>query len=167
MIKYPRNNHSWHGNFQLANYYAPVYKYRTGKYLILIISAWFLLNSCDSNHRKNDNAETGITIAVLNGPSALSIIKMMNDHKLNYKNLPIDFIIRNEPSQIKSLMFRKEADFAFLPSTMAAVLYNNGIDYQVVSVPLWGSMYLVGTDDAVHTLSDLKGKTVCQMGSFA
>ena len=140
------------------------YLFKTGKLFILLLWTGLIISGCGRHHTNHDISETGIKVAVLNGPSALSIIKMMDDGRLDYHNLPVDFIIRNEPSQIKSLMFRNEVDFAFLPSTMAAVLYNNGIDYQLVSVPLWGSMYLVGTLDSIRTLSGLKGSTVCQMG---
>jgi len=129
-----------------------------------MLSACLFISACGRHPTNHDLSETGIKVAVLNGPSALSIIKMMDDGRLKYQNLPVNFIIRNEPSQIKSLMFRNEVDFAFLPGTMAAMLYNNGIDYQLVSVPLWGSMYLVCTGDSVLSLSDLKGTTVYQMG---
>ncbi len=105
-----------------------------------------------------------IRVGVLNGPAAVSIIRMMESGKLQNGEMPVEFIIRSEPSQIKSLMFREEIDFAFLPSTTAAILYNSGFSYKAVAVPLWGTMYLVGDDSTIRSVKDLRGKTISQMG---
>ncbi len=139
-------------------------KFFFGFLCFICLIALTLMTGC--NHRSSGKKGEApvINIGVLNGPSAVSIIKMMDRGSLREKDIPLKFIIRSEPGQIKSLMFRHQVDFAFLPSTMAALLYNNGFDFRVASIPLWGTMFLVGSDSSVHTLRDLKGKSIYQMG---
>lgn len=46
---------------------------------------------------------------------------------------------------------------------MAAITYNKGMDYRLVAVPVWGTLYLVGQDTAVTEWENLKGKRVYVM----
>jgi len=52
------------------------------------------------------------------------------------------------------------ADFAILPTTMAAILYNRGIDYKLAAIPVWGTLYLFGTDTTITRWEMLRGKTI-------
>lgn len=69
----------------------------------------------------------------------------------------------NEPLQVRKMMLDGTADFAILPTTMAALLYNKGLDYRMVAVPLRGTLYLCGNDTTIHTWNDLRGKKVYLM----
>jgi NitT/TauT family transport system substrate-binding protein len=73
------------------------------------------------------------------------------------------FEIKNEPNQVKALLFEGKPDFAIVPTTMAALLYNKGIEYQLAAIPVMGSLYLFGSDTSIHSWSDLKGKKVSLM----
>ncbi|HLF33587.1 MAG TPA: PhnD/SsuA/transferrin family substrate-binding protein [Cyclobacteriaceae bacterium] len=131
------------------------------KYILL---AAYLMTGCKDQRSGGKGEADRVRVGVLNGPAAVSIVQMMERGKLTAGEIPIEFIIRSEPGQIQSLMFHEEVDFAFLPSTTAAILYNSGFNYQAIVVPLWGSMYLVGSDPAITTVRDLRGKSVGQMG---
>jgi NitT/TauT family transport system substrate-binding protein len=131
------------------------------KYFILLL---IIISGCGKTNSGKEPIPVRIRVGVLNGPSAVSIVKMMNNARVSRDSTSIEFIVKSEPSQVKSMMFREEVEFAFLPSTTAAILYNMGLNYQVAVIPLWGTMYLIGEDESVHSLSDLKGKTVYQMG---
>jgi NitT/TauT family transport system substrate-binding protein len=47
---------------------------------------------------------------------------------------------------------------------MAAILYNMGLPYQVIAVPVWGTLYLVGTGNDSIGWPDLKGRKIYLMG---
>ena len=106
-------------------------------------------------------------VAVLKGPSAISMIKMINEG-FSDRGKQAEFRIYNEPDQVNALMIRKQADIVLLPANMAAVLYNKGVsEYVLAAVPVWGSMYLAGTDTSVRSIDDLRGKTVYLMARGA
>ena len=68
--------------------------------------------------------------------------------------------ILNEPLQVRKMMIDGSADFAILPTTMAAIVYNKGLDYQLIAIPVWGTLYVVGSDPTINRWEDLRGKRV-------
>lgn len=128
------------------------------KFLLLIYITLFLLSGCD-----NKSTNKKITIATLKGPSAMGMIKMM-DSLANTENAKSEILIFNEPIQVRKLMLENKADFAILPTTMGAILYNKGLNYKLAAVPVWGTLYLFGTDSTIKTWNDLKGKRIHLMG---
>ncbi|MCF8359500.1 MAG: ABC transporter substrate-binding protein [Prolixibacteraceae bacterium] len=68
--------------------------------------------------------------------------------------------ILNEPIMVRKMMLEGTADFAILPGTMSAITYNKGLDYKLIAVPVWGTLYLFGSDSTIHDWADLKGKRI-------
>lgn len=83
-----------------------------------------------------------IKVGLLNGPTAVSFAQMM-DAELKIDGQRIEFLIYDEPLHIQALMAQNKLDFAVLPTVMAANLYNKDINYQVVGISVWGSLYVV------------------------
>ncbi|MFW5645288.1 MAG: ABC transporter substrate-binding protein, partial [Bacteroidota bacterium] len=54
--------------------------------------------------------------------------------------------------------------FAVLPSTLGALVYNKTGNYILAGIPVWGTLYLFGSDTSITTWEDLKGKKVSLMG---
>ena len=75
----------------------------------------------------------------------------------------VHVVMVNEPLQARKLMLEGKADMVLLPMTMAALSYNKGLDYRLVAVPVWGTLYLYGEDTTITRWEDLKGKTVHTM----
>ncbi|MFN8206232.1 MAG: PhnD/SsuA/transferrin family substrate-binding protein [Bacteroidales bacterium] len=107
-----------------------------------------------------------VQIAVLRGPSAMSMVGLM-DKGFRFGNRQAVFQVFNEPAQVQALMVRGETDIALLPGNMAAILYNRGVDYRLVSVPVWGTLFLAGEDSSVQDWNDLRGKKVYLMARGA
>jgi len=126
-----------------------------------ILSLALLLSAC-ADTKKPGETSTVYTLATLKGPSSMGMIKMidsLNDgssHSLEVK-------ILNEPLQVRKMMLDGSADFAILPTTMAAIMYNMGSDFRLIAVPVWGTLYLVGNDTGVSRWDDLRGKRVYVM----
>ena len=104
-----------------------------------------------------------IKIGILEGPSAVSFIKMI-DQPPTIAGRKVEFIIKSEPIQIQALMMQNELDFAILPTVMAANLYNKGIDFRLLAIPIWGTLYLISNDSAYQHIDDLENSTVHVFG---
>lgn len=124
------------------------------RYLFAILIILIVLTGCNS---KSENKK--ITIATLKGPSAMGMIKIIDSLAIT-KNSETEVIILNEPIQVRKLMLENKVDFAILPTTMGAILYNRGINYKLAAIPVWGTLYLFGSDTSIQTWNDLKGKKI-------
>ena len=75
------------------------------------------------------------------------------------------FNIEAAPDAVAPLIAQGETDIAAVPANLASVLYNNtkgGV--QVLAINTLGVMYIVGTDENVQSVEDLKGKTIYASG---
>lgn len=126
--------------------------------LLLMISLGF--SSC------TEKPSNTIRIGVLEGPSAISFIQMIDKSPvINGKQ--VEFIIKSDPQQIQALMMQHELDFAVLPTVMAANLYNKGVDFKLVACPIWGTLYLLSNDTNVQSFDDLNNQSVSVFGQGA
>lgn len=103
-----------------------------------------------------------LEIGVLRGPTAVETIQL-TDSLSRCSKAGIEVKMFDEPLLLRKEMMEGNVDFAFLPMTMAALMYNKGTDYRLVAVPLWGSLYLCGTDTTITGISGLRGKKVSMM----
>jgi NitT/TauT family transport system substrate-binding protein len=139
------------------------------KYLctLIFITCLPLLIGCGGKSAGNRESSDYCTIATLKGPSALGMIKMIDSIKYhdrlyteNGVKKGITIVILNEPLQVRKMMIDGTADFAILPMTTAAVLYNKGLDYKLAAVPIWGTFYLCGKDSTIKNWSNLRGRRI-------
>jgi NitT/TauT family transport system substrate-binding protein len=135
-----------------------------GKSRIIFYFLVGLSIACSDQQRSGDSGLNEINIGVLNGPSKVSMVKMIRDFTVLEENIKINYVIRNSPDPIISDMVKGELEFAVLPTTSAALLYNRGVRYRVLGIPIWGSLSLAGTRTDLHRIEDLKGKTIYLMG---
>ncbi|MBS3770266.1 MAG: ABC transporter substrate-binding protein [Bacteroidales bacterium] len=127
------------------------------KATITILILLIFLASCGS--RTGDENTESIDIATLRGPSAISMIHMI-DSLQTIQDRKVNFQIKNEPLQIRPLLFQEKVEFAVVPTNMASILYNKGVNYQLAAVPVWGTLYLFGKSEEVTSWDDLKGKKI-------
>lgn len=106
--------------------------------------------------------ENLVKTATLKGPSAMAMIFMLEE-KRAIGGVPVEYKIYNEPNQIKALILEESVDFAVVPSTMGALLYNRTGKYILAGIPVWGTLYLFGTDPEIEGWKDLPGKKVSLM----
>lgn len=126
----------------------------------MVLAFFTLFSSCGEN--KNEKAESHYVVASLRGPSSMGMLHFI-DSVSHAKNADVEIRIFDEPLQVRKMMLDGSADFANLPSTMAALLYNKGVDYHFAAVPTWGTLYLCGNDSTIHSWDGLRGKTVYLM----
>jgi len=123
--------------------------------LYILLPFLFIIVSCNSGSNNKNEVKT----ATLAGPSAMAMIQMI-DEKPVLETTPTSFIIKNEPNQIKAMILNEEVEFAVVPSTMGALLYNKTGKYILAAIPVWGTLYLFGSDTTVTSWSGLKGKKI-------
>jgi NitT/TauT family transport system substrate-binding protein len=105
--------------------------------------------SCSGSREGTDTGVDSVfTIVTLQGPSSMGMIWMI-DSLRRATNPSVSVEIVAEPIQVRKRMLEGTADFAVLPLTMAAILYNKGIDYRLLAIPVWGTLYLAGSDPSV------------------
>ncbi len=125
--------------------------------VIIIVAA-----GCGGNAR-NSESKTSYTVATLKGPSSMAMIRLIDS--INSTADPgIRIDILDEPTQVRKMVLDGSADFAILPTTTAAIIYNKDVDYKLIAIPVWGTLYLLGSDTAITGWEDLRNKTVNVMG---
>jgi NitT/TauT family transport system substrate-binding protein len=127
-----------------------------GRSILYIVTLVLFCFSCGNYSGKNIDKHN-ITIASLNGPSSMALIKLI-DSLGSGTNNNIKVEILDEPVQVRKMMIEGRAGFALIPTTMAAILYNKGLDYRLVAIPVWGNLYLFGNDTTITSWEDLRGK---------
>lgn len=126
--------------------------------ILSVLAIVLLFLGC--RNTSSDSKNTSVfTIATLKGPSSMGMIKLI-DSLNSGTGHSIQVKILNEPIQIRKMMIDGTADFAILPTTMAAIIYNKGLEYQLISIPVWGTLYLFGSDTTITCWNDLRGKRV-------
>jgi NitT/TauT family transport system substrate-binding protein len=120
------------------------------------------MNGC----RTKSTKDATIDILTLKGPSGMGMIAMIDSPaSLGLEQVNIEVL--EEPMQVRARLLVDKPEFAVLPLNMAAILFNKNIDYQVLAIPVWGTLYLFGSDTTTITWSNLKGKYVHLMGKGA
>ena len=133
---------------------------RLSRYLLMLFLLMAFFSSC--RHAPSNE----ITIGIPDGPTVISMMRMIDNPPV-IDGRKIRLIVQPEPLQIQAMMVQKKLDFAFLPTVMAANIYNKGVDYRVLAIPVWGTLYVVTNDSSIHDTSDLNNKTVHIFGQGA
>lgn len=106
-------------------------------------------------------AETApVRVGALKGPTAMGMVQMMADKADAY-----DFTLAAAPDEIVPLLVKGELDIAAVPANLGSVLYNNtqgGV--KALAINTLGVLYIVERGDTVHSVADLKGRTLVTAG---
>jgi NitT/TauT family transport system substrate-binding protein len=121
-------------------------------------------------YASTDDAETTVRIGALSGPTAMGLVKLMDDAENGETENTYEFAeLSTDPSTFAAPLATGEIDIAAVPSNLSSVIYNNtdgGI--QVLAINNLGVLDIVerGADD-ISSISDLAGKTIYATGEGA
>lgn len=123
----------------------------------------------EETHTENTNEKTDVRIAALKGPTAMGMVKLMNDFDEGMTSFnEYTFTIAASADEITPQIVQGNLDIAAVPANLASVLYNkDGVDVSVLAVNTLGVLYIVENGDSVQSVSDLKGKTIYASGKGA
>lgn len=115
----------------------------------------------------NNEIATGIRVAALKGPTAMGMVKMMDDDQLaetgNY-----DFTVITAIDEITAGFVKGDLDIAAVPANLASVLYHNTDGkVKVLVINTLGVLNIVENEESVNSIEDLKGKTIYATGKGA
>lgn len=111
--------------------------------------------------------EVTVKISTLRGPTGIGMIKMLDEEPSLGEGVAAEYEISGAPDVVVSKVLSGETDIASLPTNVAAKLYNKGVPYRLGAVTGYGVLYIVGSDNSLTELEQLKGKTLFNIGKAA
>lgn len=151
--------------------------------LLLALSMLFALAACGTTGT-DDPSSTGaasgaqstapsaqdvtLNVATLKGPTGIGMVKLMKDAKDGSTANKYNFTLAGAPDEITAKFIKGEFDIAAVPVNLAATLYNKMKgNVQVMAVNTLGVLYILENGNSIHSISDLKGKTIYATGKGA
>ena len=103
---------------------------------------------------------TPVRVGALKGPTAMGMVQMMENKADAYA-----FTLAAAPDEIVPLLVKGELDIAAVPANLGSVLYNNTQGaVKALAINTLGVLYIVERGDTVHSVADLKGRTLVTAG---
>ncbi len=109
--------------------------------------------------------KTELRIAALKGPTAIGMVKVMEDASAGTSANDYNFTIAGTADEISAGLVKGELDIAAVPCNLASVLYNKTKgQIKLAGINTLGVLYIVETGDSIQSVEDLKGKTIYSTG---
>lgn len=106
-----------------------------------------------------------IAVAALKGPTAMGLVKLIEDDASQNRYA---FTIAGAVDEITPKLVKGDVQIAAVPANLASVLYNNTKgQVQVLAINTLGVLYIVENGEDIHTVEDLRGKTILTAGKGA
>lgn len=120
------------------------------------------VESSEVSSQLETEVQLAANVGALKGPTAMGMVKLMSDQETNTE---LNFTIAASADEITPKLIQGELDIAAVPANLASVLYNNTEGkIQVLAVNTLGVLYIVESGDTVHSVEDLRGKTIYSSG---
>jgi NitT/TauT family transport system substrate-binding protein len=114
-----------------------------------------------------DNSElVTVKVSALKGPTAMGMVKLMQDSDEGKSANQYSFSLTSIDEIIPRIS-RGDVDIAAVPANLAATFYNNAGKYQVLAINTLGVLYIVEKGNTIHSVEDLRGKTMYVAGNGA
>jgi NitT/TauT family transport system substrate-binding protein len=109
-----------------------------------------------------------VSVAGLNGPTSIGMIKLFEDYTNPTKNIEINYTNASAPDQLVGKLIQGELDFAAVPTNLASIIYNKTDGaYQLTNVNTLNVIYILTNGVEINSIKDLEGKTVHVSGKGA
>lgn len=106
-----------------------------------------------------------IKIAALKGPTAIGMVKVMDDAAAGTTTNNYNFTIAGTADEISAGLVKGDFDIAAIPCNLASVLYNKTKgQIKLAGINTLGVLYIVETGETINSVEDLKGKTIYSTG---
>ncbi len=109
--------------------------------------------------------QADINIGGLKGPTAMGMVQLMEQNEQGLAANHYTFTLAGTADEISAKIVKGELDIAAVPANLASVLYNKTEGkVKVLAINTLGVLYLVESGDSIHSVADLKGKTIYTVG---
>lgn len=112
---------------------------------------------------KKENKELSLKVVMPYGTPTLSMVKMITENPSLGDGVTVDYEKIQATDVLVSMLINSEPDIAMVPTNLAATIFNKGIDYKLAASSVWGTLYLVSSED-IKSVEDLKGKKIGSLG---
>lgn len=146
---------------------------------IALIFALLILVSCTAKKDRAENKleeknistldeRTTMKILALKGPTGMGLSKLMEENERGNTRNAYEFELTESPENLLAKAVKDEADIIAMPSNMAAILWNKTEgEFRVLNANTLGVLNIVGAEDSIKSLSDLKGRKIYASGKGA
>jgi NitT/TauT family transport system substrate-binding protein len=109
-----------------------------------------------------------LKIGALKGPTGMGMAQLMEQDAAGATAGDYEFTLLDSPDDMTAKIINGELDAAAIPTNLALTLYNktNGA-IQLAAVNTLGVLFVLEKGDTIHSIADLKGKTVYTSGKGA
>ena len=112
----------------------------------------------------NGGASGKTRIAALKGPTGVGMAKLTADDDAGAEK-QYEVTFSSSPEDVKAGILNGSYDIAAIPTNLAATLYNKAkAEIAVLAVNTYGVLYVLEDGDTVHSVADLRGKTLYATG---
>jgi NitT/TauT family transport system substrate-binding protein len=112
--------------------------------------------------------KTDVSVAALIGPTGMGLAPLMDKQDKGEAENNYSFTLSGTPDDIVAKITSGEADIAAVPVNLAPILYSKTSGkVQLLAINTLGVLYVVERGDTVHSVADLKGKTLYASGQAA
>jgi len=125
--------------------------------IAMIFSLFISFSACG---KKLDS----IVVAVPDGAPALGMSYLMKEYPTEIDGVKVTYKIVDGTTGIRAAVSSGEADFAIMPTNMAATLYNGGLDIRVAGTNCYGLLYMISNQEGEFSLDSLKGQVLHTIG---
>lgn len=136
--------------------------------LLLAAAMTFAAVGCaGKNEPQPEKQKTALSVAGIAGPTGIGLAGLMaNDHRSD--DIDYTFTVATSPDEVVGKFTSGEVQIASVPTNLAAKLYKklNG-DVQMLAINTAGVLYILENGDTVHTMADLRGRTILSTGEGA
>ncbi|WP_312642849.1 ABC transporter substrate-binding protein [Hydrogenoanaerobacterium sp.] len=106
-----------------------------------------------------------VKIAALKGPTAIGMVKLMDDAAKGETANNYEFTLAGAPDEIVGSIIKGDFDIAAVPTNLSATLFNKTEGkVKLAALNTMGVLYLVENGEAIQSVADLKGKTIYATG---
>lgn len=109
--------------------------------------------------------EAAVRIATLKGPTGVGMVHLMQAQQDGSATNDYTFTVSDSPEEVAARVASGDVDIAAVPTNLGAALYaktSGGV--QMLAVNTLGVMYVLENGSSVHTVADLKGRTIQASG---
>lgn len=109
-----------------------------------------------------------VSYGLMTGPTAVGSINLLEKSKAGQSHFILKETITGTPDEIVANLIKGDLDLAVIPANLASVLYNKtGGKIKLLASNNLGVLSIIEVGDEVHSLGDLKGKTILAPGKNA
>ena len=139
--------------------------------LLSLLAVLSLLTGCGGEKAEVSKAEAQsekatIRLGGLKGATSIGMVKLLDDAEKQKTFNSYEFTMAGSADELTPKLLKGELDILAVPANLGAILYNNSNGaVQMLAVNTLGVVYIVEKGgESVHSLADLKGKTIYATG---